>query len=146
MLFRSDLGELTGDASKLEEACGKYAQATAIDPEYAVAYSNWGTALSEVGKMVDDSEQARTLFLEGRDKATRAERIAAGTGAYNLACISALLGEPQECRRWLGVAQEHKTIPGCEHLRTDEDLDPVREEPWFQEILATVCEGEGDKA
>ena len=58
-----------------------------------------------------------------------------GSEAYNLACIFALLGRTEDCRHWLERAKERKTLPSRLHMQTDTDMDPVRDLPWFTDIL-----------
>lgn len=137
----SNLGKMTKDLPKIEAALEKHKRATELDPQNAAAFDNWSVALSRLSHYVDDPEQRRKLLLEARNKAQEAENLKPGTGAYNLACAASLFGESDECRRWLEVCLELGTMVGCEHFRSDTDLDPVRKEAWFQEIEARVCQG-----
>ena len=68
----------------------------------------------------------------------QAENIKKGSGAYNLACISALQHDESACREWLELAYELNSIPEPEHLNTDSDLDNVRETDWFKKIVADM--------
>jgi hypothetical protein len=56
--------------------------------------------------------------------------------AYNLACIAALQGEPDECRRWLNLCAEKGKLPSRKHMIADSDLESIKGEPWFTDILA----------
>ena len=48
-----------------------------------------------------EGEKADRLFGAARKKLLEAESVTEGAGAYNLACLSALLGEEPECGEWL---------------------------------------------
>ena len=58
-----------------------------------------------------------------------------GSEAYNLACVFALMGKAEDCRRWLERARSFKGLPSRLHMQTDTDMDPVRHLPWFSKIL-----------
>jgi hypothetical protein len=68
----------------------------------------------------------------------RAEEMKPGSGSYNLACLSALRGDLESCRKWLEKARELKTLPSLPILQSDSDLDSVRSQPWFQDLLKSL--------
>ncbi len=98
------------------------------------ALNNWGSALLEQAKRKAGPEAER-LFAECSEKLTKAESLASGSAAYNLACLTALQGSEQECREWLEKARRLGTLPSPEHLVNDTDLDSVRDREWFQVLL-----------
>jgi hypothetical protein len=54
---------------------------------------------------------------------------------YNLACCEALAGKPQDAIEHLRAAFER--MPRLrEFARGDSDLDPIRDEPAFQDLIA----------
>lgn len=61
-----------------------------------------------------------------------------GMPLYNLACAESLAGHRDDAIRHLGMALEHS--PSSEFLRDlaqkDSDLDPIRDDPAFQELFA----------
>ncbi len=61
-----------------------------------------------------------------------------GSGSYNLACVSALLGDDPECRKWLKQSQKSGNLPSIEHLQEDPDLDSVRKKDWFKKIITSL--------
>jgi Tfp pilus assembly protein PilF len=126
----------TGDEKDalLKAACEKYARAVEITPDYHEAWNGWGNALLELAKASAEASDVNR-FLAAREKLLKAEEGRSGSGAYNLACISALMGSEEECRRWLLVARKAGTLPSADHLRRDPDLLSVRSLPWFADFL-----------
>jgi mannose-6-phosphate isomerase-like protein (cupin superfamily) len=61
-----------------------------------------------------------------------------GMPLYNLACAESLAGHKEDAIRHLAMALEHS--PSSEFLRDlaqkDSDLDPIRDDPAFQELFA----------
>ncbi len=115
----------------------KYAAALAIKPDYHEALNNWGVALTyrtrlQRGNAFDE------ILNEAATKLNLAESISPGNSSYNLACVSALQEDSDGCHSWLNKAFEYGVLPNRSHLETDSDLDSVRTEPWFVEILAKV--------
>lgn len=61
---------------------------------------------------------------------------------YNLACVESMLGNKEAAMDALEKAVERKHI-GYEHALNDSDLDGLRQEPRFQQIMQrwkVVCE------
>ena len=118
-----------------EESYEKYARALEIKPDYHEAFESWSATLVNHG-VREEGEEAVLLLEQATDRALSAEQLMAGSGAYNLACISARLGKVDEAKMWLHQSLETGFLPSRNHLSEDDDLDAVREEPWFAEILA----------
>jgi len=55
--------------------------------------------------------------------------------AYNLACISALLDEPEHCKMWLDTAMEFGTLPDSAYIAEDPDLAKYSNHTWFMNLL-----------
>jgi len=115
------------------EAITKYEKAVVIKPDFHEAYYGWGTALLDLAKRKEGDERKR-LLEEAREKCLKAESIKRGAGAYNLACANCLLGDEDECRRWLKVGEEEKTLPTRGRAMKDEDLESVRNKEWFKAL------------
>ena len=115
------------------EAFGKFEKAVAIKPDYYDAYSNWGAAFLYLAKRKKGEEQ-KALLEKTREKCLKAESIKRGAGAYNLACVNCLLGDEEECRRWLKVGEEEGTLVTRKEAMKDEDLESVRNKEWFKGI------------
>jgi tetratricopeptide (TPR) repeat protein len=80
-------------------------------------------------------ERRAELLRETERAYAEAESLQPRSCAYSLAVVHALLGEPEECRRWLEVSRE----PGCgvswDEMATDPDLESVRKCEWFRDLL-----------
>jgi tetratricopeptide (TPR) repeat protein len=117
----------------LAEAIGKNEKAVVIKPDYYDAYDNWGVALLYLAGRKKGDER-RTLLEKAKEKCLKAESIKRGAGAYNLACANCLLGDEGECKKWLKVGEEERTLPSREITMKDEDFESVRDKEWFKGI------------
>ncbi|NJB66422.1 cellobiose-specific phosphotransferase system component IIA [Desulfobaculum xiamenense] len=123
-------------AERFALACEKYKAATTHRPNCAEAFSNWGNALANWAKLSTIEEERQRLFDEVEQRLAQAEAITPGMGAYNRACVAAMRGQGEDCRRWLERNFELKATPPAERLATDSDLDSVRGEQWFKDLVA----------
>ena len=90
-------------------------------------------------------KQDQTLFakaLELFEKALQLEPYE----TYNLACYYAVLGKADLCQKYLLHAENHNTLPlrHYQHLTEDQDLDTVRHEEWFIELLKRLEDKQHD--
>jgi tetratricopeptide (TPR) repeat protein len=122
-------------AERFAEACRKYEKATTLNPEYADAYNNWGNALLTWAQFSSGNEQV-SLVDEAEEKVHKTEELRPGSGAYNLACVAALRGQPDTCRYWLATTYQHKDTPTADHLASDPDLAAVCDQQWFKDLVA----------
>ncbi|MGA2091994.1 MAG: tetratricopeptide repeat protein [Sedimentisphaerales bacterium] len=114
------------------EVCDKYKKALDIKPDLYKAYINWGTVLMELAKMRKDSDP--NLLKEASVIFIKSEEIQKGSSAYNLACVWAILGDENQCSKWLKVGQEQKTLPTRKDAFADPDLKSMRDKEWFKNI------------
>lgn len=75
------------------------------------------------------------LLAEAKDCLLRAERRAAGSGAWRLARMAARLGQDDLCNKWLLRAQANGRLPAAETLASDPGFQPVWAKPWFRKLL-----------
>ena len=122
---------------KYELAVGYLKQILKIDPQNADALSNWGAVLIGQAK-TKKGKAKRQLLNEAREKCLKTESIKPGEGAYNLACVHALLGEEKECQKWLKIVEQGGTLTNRlitrEKAMADPDLKSVRDKAWFKQI------------
>ena len=126
------------EADRLFAQAGeKYQAALKIKPEMHEALNNWGLALSDQAK-TKRGEDADRLFAQSKELLLNAESISPVSAAYNIACLSALQGQEEECKKWLEKCLDLGVLPSRQHLEKDRDLEKVREKPWFKAILARL--------
>jgi len=133
-----------------DKAEEKYKKATDIKPEYSAAWNNWASLLASKAA-VDPQNIDASLLKQAKVKALRAEEITEGFGAYNLACITSLQNNFDECKQWLIKSKEIGThFVDCNHLKTDTDLENLRKHPdskdWFNDFVEQVCQEEQEAA
>ena len=63
---------------------------------------------------------------------------------YNLACLHARAGDPETALQWLTSAYRAGYIDDS-HVSTDSDLDPLRNDPRFQELTGVPHPGVSDR-
>jgi tetratricopeptide (TPR) repeat protein len=117
----------------LAESVTKHEKAIAINTDYYDAYGNCGGTLIYLAVHKKDDER-KALLEKAKERCLKAESIKRGSGAYNLACANCLFGDEEECKRWLKVGEEEKTLPTRELAMKDEDLESVRNKEWFKGI------------
>jgi len=122
------------EAEKLaKQACEKLQKAVQINPDVSEAYFNWGSALIALAR-TKENEERRMLLKEAEEKCLKGESIKKGAGAYNLACVSALLDNEEECKRWLKIGEEANSLLTRRRAMSDPDLKSVRSKEWFRQI------------
>jgi mannose-6-phosphate isomerase-like protein (cupin superfamily) len=90
---------------------------------FAVAWS-----LREAGRL----DEARAIM-----KQLIAEKPDYWATSYNAGCLEALAGDPDAAFEHLRRAKELDAEgESAQYLREDSDLDPIRDDPRFQELLA----------
>src|ERR1019366_778788 len=76
--------------------------------------------------------QARQMLLE-------AERMRAGSGAYNLACVEAIQGNTREAIRWLQVFESAGARLSRAKIAADKDFDLIRNQPEFVSLVESLA-------
>jgi tetratricopeptide (TPR) repeat protein len=123
----------------LEEAGRKYAEALRLKPDYDTALSNWGVAFFDQAK-TKAGEEAGHLLQQARQKLLGAERVRAGSGAYNLACVEAMEGNTREAARWLQVCKSAGERLSKASIAADKDFDQVRNQPEFVSLVESLTD------
>ncbi|TIH17307.1 hypothetical protein D0S45_06515 [Marinifilum sp. JC120] len=129
----------------LKQAETKYITALKIQPENPKALYNWSCSLIDRAKI--STPPNNSLLNLAKIKSLAAEKIIKGYGAYNLACIASLQKQFETCKKWIIKPEALAPfISPCEHLKSDTDLDNIRNHPdykdWFEDFVNQVCQEE----
>jgi len=88
-------------------------------------------------------EERLGLLREAREGFLASESREPGSGAYRAACVSARLGEEDECRKWLEQSREPGILVTRDELAEEPHLESVRDQDWFQALIGEpVAQGE----
>ena len=128
----SDLAKIKQDESLFEKAFVQYENALKTQPDNADHLGNYGSALSELAKIKQDESLFEKAFVQ-HESALKIQP----NKTYNLACYYALIRDSEKSKINLLHAEKHDTLPknSLKYLKEDTDLDNVRNEPWFTELL-----------
>jgi tetratricopeptide (TPR) repeat protein len=99
-----------------------------LDPDKADARVDRAACLLGLSRVAEAREEL------GRARELEPENAAV---AYNLACCSAREGDAAQAFRWLRIAVEGDPS-WAEHAGDDPDLESIRDEPAFEEIVGAV--------
>lgn len=114
----------------------QYARALEVDPTFAPALNNWGSALFYEADL--RPKRREELLDLAREKYEQAAAIDPGRSSYNLACLAAVQGNHAECRRRLAEARATGFLPKRDHIEGDPDLEGVRHYAWFRKLVETA--------
>jgi len=107
---------------RFESAVAKY-------PDAGRAWFNLGYATLRAGDFV----RARTAFTRSLDL-----EFKRATSMYNLACVEALTGNRDAAIKWLFESEKAGARLG--NMREDDDLESLRDDPRYQELLQRAIE------
>jgi tetratricopeptide (TPR) repeat protein len=119
------------ELKQYERAIGDYDEAIRLDPKDATAYYNRGTSYDELKQY----ERA----IADYDEAIRINPNYA-SAYYNKACAFALQEKIEESVQWLREALVREKEKYCELAKSDSDLDAIRDEPAFQQLMVEFCD------
>ena len=93
---------------------------------------NWDTfAIADAHRREGRADQGREIMRRARE-----ERPDSWAMVYNSACWEALAGNPDDAFAHLRKALEMNPEEVRRYIAEDSDLDPLRDDPRFQELLA----------
>lgn len=118
----------------LMEAVERLQQAIRLDHRNTNARSNLAIAFVELAKL-DSGSKRDANYQQAHEVLERVEEIEPGSASYNLACLSALLGDEHGCEFWLERAHEKRNLPKRAAFMTDPDLASVSGAPWFKNFV-----------
>ncbi|MFO7973923.1 MAG: hypothetical protein R6V12_04735 [Candidatus Hydrogenedentota bacterium] len=85
-----------------------------------------------------EGPERKALLAEAKDALIRAETIEKGCASWRLACLNALEGRAELCRRWLERAHTHGTLPERGTLESEPSLSSMRNQKWFKRFLNDI--------
>jgi serine/threonine-protein kinase len=158
--IRTSKAKILGAAHRYQEAIEECRRALEIDGNFALAFSvlaqaqlhlqQYSQGIETAKKFVELSEGTGFARLElayahaiAGDKTSSDQivtEVTTGSGPfspYDMATICAVGGDHAAAFRWLEKAIEQRSVDVV-WIRVDPRLDPIRDKPGFQEILARM--------
>ncbi|MDO8415050.1 MAG: hypothetical protein Q7S87_02435 [Agitococcus sp.] len=128
----ANLARLQKDETMFNQAIEQHKAALIIQPNDANIISNYGNALLGLAQLKEDE----TMFNQAIEQ-HKAALIIKPNQTYNMACYYALTNQTELSKQYLLHAEQYNTLPFNTHkyLSKDTDLDNVRHEAWFIELL-----------
>lgn len=117
-------------AQDFERAADEYAAALAAGADTPLIHFRYGYALHVTGR----PREALPHHIKATNIEVPALRIDA---LYNAACACALLNRKAESLDWLSKAID-AGFKDLEQVKTDHDLDSLRNDPEFQRLLDSI--------
>lgn len=105
------------------------------NPKYLRVY---GIILFKLGK-IENKISKLQLSYEFLAKAAKLDP----TNTYNLACYHAFNNDPDISKKYLLQTEQYNKLPKTQDLLSDKDLDNIRNEAWFIELLERLKNKEG---
>lgn len=128
-VLNKDNTYLDSAKTKIEEAL-KIADSN--NPKYLRIY---GTILFAIAKINNETE-IFSLAYEHLIKSVKLD----SKNTYNLACYYAYKNDLKNSKKNLLQAEMHDTLPTIQQLCEDTDLDNIRNETWFIELIERLKE------
>lgn len=136
----SNLAELKSDETLYRESFEKFSKAVELNPKNDSVFYNWGMALSDLAKLKSDENILRLSI----PKFISAENLKEGSASYNLACVNCLINEIDEAYKWLLKSLEFKTAPSIKHIIDDADLDLIKKDDKFKQLIEKYFQKENE--
>ena len=160
---RASYGAALNAARRYDDAIAQFNKTLELDPNFGLAYNGLSSAYRLKG-MYAESVEARAKFIElsgDREGAARvregfarggwegylraeharyatAERSIDRFSYYSEAVLLATLGEKDKAFAALNKSHEAREYPSLVLLKVDPRLDPLRDDPRFEELLRKV--------
>jgi serine/threonine-protein kinase len=162
LIINADLGATYMNARRPDDAIDQLRRTLQLDPGFYYAHWNLGTALELKGAVesaIAEYQKARELnddpyilgllghayALSGRkDQALQIleqltelskERY---VGAYTFAIVHLGLGDKEQALRWLEQSYRDRAGSDIGFIKVDPALDPLRGDPRFESLVATI--------
>jgi TolB-like protein/Tfp pilus assembly protein PilF len=162
LIINADLGAAYVSARRPDDAIDQLRRTLQLDPGFYYAHWNLGTALELNGSVesaITEYQKARELnddpyilgllghayALSGRkDQALQIlDQLAELSkeryvGAYSFAIVHLGLGDKEQALRWLEQSYRDRAGSDIGFIKVDPALDPLRGDPRFERLVATI--------
>lgn len=132
-------GETTSNEEKINDALECYKNIINLDANHHTAKGNYNVTLARFAALKRDSKK----FSESI-KYLEEQFLDAENRDYNLACLYSLSNDFLNAKKLLLKAEKSNNLPNnpFHHISVDKDLNNIRNEPWFIELLERLKEKE----
>jgi tetratricopeptide (TPR) repeat protein len=130
-----ELAQLKQDESLFRESFARYARAIDIKPDEFGAYTNLAAALLTLAQLKNDE----AFFDQANEKLRLAEAINPEL-FYSQASLYARENNIILCRMYFEVCKAAGRLPSRRELMTDNALENIRNQFWFQGLIADLPE------
>jgi len=117
---------------KYDLAIECYKKSIEINPDNYIIFINWASTLLLIAHFKNNINSYKE---EIESILQKAEAIKEGSGSYNLACLYSLLGQKDVALTWLKKDLEHGPTQTIEHILSDQDLNNIKSDSRFNELL-----------
>ncbi|OTG82664.1 hypothetical protein B9T33_04235 [Acinetobacter sp. ANC 5054] len=128
------------DEGLFHKAVNLIEQAYKLQPENFEHLNNYNGAILSLAYLKNDKNLFDIAFTSINNALEiNPERT------YNLVCYYSITSQNDLAKDNLFKALSYNTLPNLDHLNTDKELDNIRNEPWFIELLERLKEKEDNK-
>ncbi|SPE42785.1 hypothetical protein SBA3_670063 [Candidatus Sulfopaludibacter sp. SbA3] len=117
------------------QANEKLRESEACKPDSPALRKNWSAILLREAR---ERNGPAELWEQAKHQAEKAEAIDRGSGAYNLACIAANLGDREGVQQSLALSAEYGQARSLSYTLRDVNFESIRGEAWFVQLLESI--------
>lgn len=126
----SNLAEIKNDENLLNQSFEQFEMALKIMPNDVDYLSNIAKNFLYLARVKQDS-----IFFDKALQYINKTLEIRPNDTYDLACYYSIKKEIDLCKENLLHVEQHHNLPPIEHLSQDQDLNNIRKEQWFIELL-----------
>ena len=123
-------------AQDLDRAIAYYEQALEIDPEAMGPKHLLGQSLIRKSR-IQSGGDSDLLANRAKNYLIQVEETEPGHAAYDIARVSARLGQLRETRHWLVLCKNRGNLPSARTVNSNPDFQVVKDKPWFIKLIGS---------